>query len=55
MDEEIMQDVKEQLVGALDYDKAAEGRLPQRKVLAYILKRTAPEFGPASLDDIANI
>ena len=55
MDEEIMQDVKEQLVGALDYDKAAKGVLSQKMVLAYILKRTVPEFESASLDDIANI
>ena len=55
MDEEIMQDVKEQLVGALDYDQAAKGVLSQKMVLAYILKRTVPEFESASLDDIANI
>ena len=55
MDEEIMQDVKEQLAGALDYDQAAKGVLSQKKVLAYILKRTVPEFESASLDDIANI
>ena len=55
MDEEIMQDVKEQLVGALDYDKAAKGVLSQKMVLAYILKRTVPEIESASLDDIANI
>jgi hypothetical protein len=29
--------------------------LSQKKVLAYILKRTVPEFESASLDDIANI
>ena len=55
MNEDIMQDVKEQLAGALDYDKAAKGVLSQKKVLAYILKRTVPEFESASLDDIANI
>ena len=55
MNEEIMQDVKEQLAGALDYDKAAKGVLSQKMVLAYILKRTVPEFESASLDDIANI
>ena len=55
MNEEIMQDVKEQLAGALDYDQAAKGVLSQKKVLAYILKRTVPEFESASLDDIANI
>lgn len=55
MYEEIMQDVKEQLAGALDYDQAAKGVLSQKKVLAYILKRTVPEFESASLDDIANI
>ena len=54
MDEEIMQDVKEQLAGALDYDQAAKGVLSQKMVLAYILKRTVPEFESASLDDIAN-
>ena len=55
MNEEIMQDVEEQLAGALDYDQAAKGVLSQKKVLAYILKRTVPEFESASLDDIANI
>ena len=55
MNEEIIQDVKEQLAGALDYDQAAKGVLSQKKVLAYILKRTVPEFESASLDDIANI
>ena len=50
-----IQDVKDQLAGALDYDKAAKGVLSQKKVLAYILKRTVPEFESASLDDIANI
>ena len=39
MDEEIMQDVKEQLAGALDYDQAAKGVLSQKMVLAYILKQ----------------
>ena len=39
----------------LDYDKAAKGVLSQKMVLAYILKRTVPEFESASLDDIANI
>lgn len=55
MNEGIIQDVKDQLAGALDYDKAAKGVLSQKKVLAYILKRTVPEFESASLDDIANI
>lgn len=55
MNEEIIQDVQNQLAGALDYDKAAKGVLSQKKVLAYILKRTVPEFESASLDDIANI
>ena len=55
MNEEIIQDVKEQLAGALDYDQAAKGVLSQKKVLAYILKSTVPEFESASLDDIANI
>lgn len=55
MNEEIMQDVEEQLAGALAYDKAAKNVLSQKKVLAYILKRTVPEFESASLDDIANI
>ena len=55
MNEEIMQDVNDQLAGALDYDKAAKDVLSQQKVLAYILKRTVPEFESASLDDIANI
>ena len=55
MNEEIMQDVDEQLAGALAYDKAAKNVLSQKKVLAYILKRTVPEFESASLDDIANI
>ena len=36
MDEEIMQEVKEQLAGALDYDQAANGELSQKKVQAYI-------------------
>ena len=31
MNEEIMQDVKEQLAGALDYDQAAKGVLSQKK------------------------
>ena len=53
MNEEIIQDVQNQLAGALDYDKAAKGVLSQKKVLAYILKRTVPEFESASLDDIA--
>ena len=39
----------------MDYDQAAKGVLSQKKVLAYILKRTVPEFESASLDDIANI
>ena len=51
MNEEIMQDVDEQLAGALAYDNV----LSQKKVLAYILKRTVPEFESVSLDDIANI
>lgn len=55
MNEEIMQDVEEQLAGALAYDKAAKNVLSQKKVLAYILKRTVPEFESVSLDDIANI
>ena len=55
MNEEIMQDVKEQLAGALDYDQAAKGVLSQKKVLAYILKRTVPEFESASLDDISKV
>jgi hypothetical protein len=55
MNEEVIQDVREQLAGMLDYDKAAKGVLSQKKVLAYILKRTVPEFESASLDDIANI
>ena len=55
MNEEIMQDVDEQLAGALAYDKAAKNVLSQKKVLAYILKRTVPEFESVSLDDIANI
>ena len=52
MKEEIMQDVDEQLAGALAYDKAAKSVLSQKKVLAYILKRTVPEFESVSLDDI---
>ena len=52
MNEEIMQDVGEQLAGALAYDKAAKNVLSQKKVLAYILKRTVPEFESVSLDDI---
>lgn len=49
MDEEMMQDVKEQLAGALDYDQAAKGVLSQKMVLAYILKRTVPNLNrPAS-------
>ena len=55
MNEEIMQDVDEQLAGALAYDKAAKNVLSQKKILAYILKRTVPEFESVSLDDIANI
>ena len=55
MNKEIMQDVEEQLTGALAYDKAAKNVLSQKKVLAYILKRTVPEFDSGSLDDIANI
>lgn len=55
MNEGIIQDVKDPLAGALDYDKAAKGVLSQKKVLAYILKQTVPEFESASLDDIANI
>ena len=42
MNEEIIQDVQDQLAGALDYDQAAKGVLSQKKVLAYILKRTVP-------------
>ena len=38
MDGEIMQDVKEQLAGALDYDKAAKGVLSQKMVLAIYLE-----------------
>ena len=35
--------------------RLAKGVLSQKMVLAYILKRTVPEFESASLDDIANI
>lgn len=55
MNEEIKQDVDEQLAGALAYDEAAKGVLSQKKILAYILKRTVPEFESVSLDDIANV
>lgn len=54
MDEVIKQDVDEQLAGALAYDKAAKGILSKKKVLAYILKRTVPEFESVSLDDISD-
>ena len=54
MNEAIKQDVDEQLAGALAYDKAAKGILSKKKVLAYILKRTVPEFESVSLDDIAD-
>ena len=52
MNEEVMLDVEEQLAGALAYDKAAKNVLSQKKVLAYILKRTVPEFESVGLDDI---
>ena len=54
MNEAIKQDVDEQLAGAMAYDKAAKGFLSKKKVLAYILKRTVPEFESVSLDDIAD-
>ena len=36
MNEEIIQDVKEQLAGALDYDKAAKGVLSQKIGRAHV-------------------
>lgn len=46
--------IDEALVGndRLRYDKAAKGVLSEKKILAYILKRTIPEFASASLNDI---
>ena len=46
--------IDEALVGndRLRYDKAAKGVLSEKKILAYILKRTIPEFASASLHDI---
>lgn len=48
--------VDDALVGndRLRYDKAAKGVLSEKKILAYILKRTIPEFASASLNDIAD-
>ena len=47
--------IENALVGQnrLQYDKAAKGVLSEKKILAYILKRTIPEFASASLNDIA--
>lgn len=49
------QAVNDALLGSdrLQYDKAAKGVLSEKKILAYILKRTIPEFASASLNDIA--
>lgn len=49
------QEIDGALVGQnkLKYDKAAKGVLSDKKILAYILKRTVPEFASVSLNDIA--
>ena len=54
MNEAIKQAVDEKLAGAMAYDKAAKGFLSKKRVLAYILKRTVPEFESVSLDDIVD-
>lgn len=54
MNEAIKQAVDEKLTGAMAYDKAAKGFLSKKRVLAYILKRTVPEFESVSLDDIVD-
>lgn len=49
------QAIDDALIGQnrLKYDNAAKGVLSEKKILAYILKRTVPEFASASLNDIA--
>lgn len=56
MDKRLGKEMDEILAGKiLAYDKAAKGILSGKKVLAYILKRTIPEFASASLKDIAEL
>lgn len=56
MSEEAKQEMDEILAGKiLAYDKAAKEVLSEKKVLAYILKQTIPEFESASLKDIAEL
>ena len=51
---ELNQVVDDALVGGdrLNYDKAAKEVLSEKRILAYILKRTIPEFASASLNDL---
>lgn len=50
-------DGKDVLIGYSNpqYDRHAKRILAHKKIMAYILKRTVPEFKDASLDDIADI
>ncbi len=41
--------------GNPQYDQYAKRILADKKIMAYILKRTVPEFADATLDDIANV
>ena len=41
--------------GNPQYDQHAKRILADKKIMAYILKRTVPEFADATLDDIANV